>query len=776
MEVESLTCNALVYEAVQRTYRNAIVGLLRDRLSNTYPNDYESRVSSTFPTWPEIVAGAVASGATGVVTHDHSDVFAYLDVSHFTVLVNNYFEVIAPVDGLPPDVTAKIKQQTTSFLREVKTIRDPLSHPTDDDLDPYDALRAVDTAMRALNNLGLEATSKALDEIRSELARRSADSGLSVVIPMAGAVSDSLPPRDSIVADFVGRASVLEQLWDWLADSRQSRWLICGEGGKGKSAIAYHFASEVARRSSTEMAGVFWMSAKRRKYADGSEVAIAQPDFWDLESALDRLLMDFGWTEHRSKPVEAKAALVAELAREFPALVIVDDVDSLDADAEDAIEYLTHDLTNAGAKVLLTSRRAILGMGKATLTVSGLNDDESEEFLQSRLRLFSIESGRISRKQSRRIIEICEGSPLYMEDLLRLCMFLSPSEAIKAWLEHSGDGVRRYALQREIEMLSTRARDVLRVCALSEAAVTAEEIRRVLGVAEDSVVEALAELRRTYLVPTPVPSADGAPRFLVNRNLAQLVHAEVEGTQAMGTLLAGLNAVVGLDLKRAAPYVLDDYRRQAELFVQKRDFNRAEETLQIALKAYPNEPRLLSALGYTYSRWSPGRPTDARSAWKRAYELGSRDRRMYLSWADFEQSHENWSNVLEVAEWGLERLGSDDPALLQRAGFGASRLAQSLRSALVSARAEEEFTRSDSFLRRAIRSGIDDGAETAHISRSYRAWVVNAALQQKDETLCRRLTEWLKWNSADPMALEEAKRQGKKCPEVTKLLASLQAS
>lgn len=108
------------------------------------------------------------------------------------------------------------------------------------------------------------------------------------------------------------------------------------------------------------------MSAKKRRFAEGTQVAIGHPDLWDLESALDRLLVDFDWSEHRSKPLEAKAALVAELAREFPASVAVYDIDSLDAEAENAIEYLTHDLTAAGAKVLLTSRRAIIGMGKAT--------------------------------------------------------------------------------------------------------------------------------------------------------------------------------------------------------------------------------------------------------------------------------------------------------------------------------------------------------------------------------------------------------------------------
>ena len=238
-------------------------------------------------------------------------------------------------------------------------------------------------------------------------------------------------------------------------------------------------------------------------------------------------------------------------------------------------------------------------------------------------------------------------------------------------------------------MLSPRARDVLRACALSDVALTADELGRVLGLANDKVIEALDELRRAYLVPSPTPGTDGTPRFLVSRNLAELVRAEVEGTPAMGTIVSALNGAIRADLDAAAQMV-DDYQRQAELLVNTREFARAEETLRSALAAHPDEPKLLSALGYVYSRWVPGRAADARTAWQRAHELGSRDRRMYLAWADFEQAHATWAKMVEVAEAGLERLGSHDVALRQRAGFASSRLAQSLRTALASVRADEE--------------------------------------------------------------------------------------
>lgn len=42
------SCNALVYEAILRVYRNAVVGLIRSGMGAAYPDDYKNRVTSRF--------------------------------------------------------------------------------------------------------------------------------------------------------------------------------------------------------------------------------------------------------------------------------------------------------------------------------------------------------------------------------------------------------------------------------------------------------------------------------------------------------------------------------------------------------------------------------------------------------------------------------------------------------------------------------------------------------------------------------------------------------
>jgi hypothetical protein len=149
------SCNALVYEAIQRVYRNAVVDLIRSGMRAAYPDDYENRVTSRFSRWDDIVSAAAASAVTGVVAHPHQDVFDYLDVSHFPLLLDKYFRALVPIEGLSPEQANELKRQMLSYAKEIKTIRDPLSHPGTPDIGTFDALRAVDNASRALRVLGL---------------------------------------------------------------------------------------------------------------------------------------------------------------------------------------------------------------------------------------------------------------------------------------------------------------------------------------------------------------------------------------------------------------------------------------------------------------------------------------------------------------------------------------------------------------------------------------------------------------------------------------------
>ena len=48
-----------------------------------------------------------------------------------------------------------------------------------------------------------------------------------------------MPPSDVLVQRFIGREAELLDLWTWLTDPDSRRWSLVGDGGKGKSALAY---------------------------------------------------------------------------------------------------------------------------------------------------------------------------------------------------------------------------------------------------------------------------------------------------------------------------------------------------------------------------------------------------------------------------------------------------------------------------------------------------------------------------------------------------------
>ena len=224
------SCNALVYEAIQRVYRNAVVDRIRSGMQAAYPDDYEKRVTSPFPSWDDIVSAAAQSAVTGVVAHPHQDVFDYLDVSHFPVLLNNYFSVLAPVEGLSPEQAKELQKRVGWYAKEIKAIRDPLAHPGPADISVFDAFRALDNASRALHALGLPEAAEKIEPLLKEVAAQAS------AAPVVGKPVRLLPRPGGLA----GRHDLLTGLHVRLAsgvDNRPRVVALCGLGGAGKKGL-----------------------------------------------------------------------------------------------------------------------------------------------------------------------------------------------------------------------------------------------------------------------------------------------------------------------------------------------------------------------------------------------------------------------------------------------------------------------------------------------------------------------------------------------------------
>ena len=73
----------------------------------------------------------------------------------------------------------------------------------------------------------------------------------------------NLPDRSLVCSKFIGRLEILGDLWTWLADDFSRVRLIAGEGGLGKTSLAYRFAEAVASVRVKPFEKVVWLTAKK---------------------------------------------------------------------------------------------------------------------------------------------------------------------------------------------------------------------------------------------------------------------------------------------------------------------------------------------------------------------------------------------------------------------------------------------------------------------------------------------------------------------------------
>jgi hypothetical protein len=335
-----------------------------------------------------------------------------------------------------------------------------------------------------------------------------------------------MPPRESIVTSFVGRREQLQVLYEWLMDEAKRKWALTGDGGKGKTAIAYEFAEQVYRAAPLSLHAVIWMSAKKRKFVEGSTRAIDLPDFATLPEALDFLLDAFGETSEIDG-LPAKKEQVLSFLTLLPTLLVVDDIDSISQDNEDVVEFFLDDVLSTESKVLLTSRRHYPGMGRRETEVRGLGGSEAQQFIRDKASEFGLDQKRFEAATDK-ILSATDGSPLYMEDLIRLCRVLPLDRAVREWTERRGENAREYALEREVAELTRQGEldlDVLLACAIVGRQTSSAELAQFLGRTQSAIDEALEHLRQFYLVPQGTVVED-VVLFGLNRNTRSLVLAK----------------------------------------------------------------------------------------------------------------------------------------------------------------------------------------------------------------------------------------------------------
>jgi tetratricopeptide (TPR) repeat protein len=701
--------DSVVFHAL-RVFRNSFIAFCRERLAAAFPEALDREIKTLFKKeWEEIERSARQAHETGFVERLPIDALDHLSVNHVSQLIEKYWQLLSLANNPTSESARRTRAHALSLARDLTGIRNPVAHAPEEPLSLRDALRYIDSGVRLLDLFHLHEA----DYLRKVWSGVVADRTSEAVAPPA--VLDTLPSREQITNDFVGRAEHLADLWRWLGEDTRRIWALVGDGGKGKTTIAYEFAAR-ARKLLTDfgLQGVLWLTAKQRRFVEGKIVATASTDFVDIDSALNWILVAMGWPEEQHLPVGEKLGRCLEVLREFPMLVIADDIDSLERADEEAVELFAQHVPQTGSKVLLTSRREIFGLGGCTTIVSGMTEDEVREFLRHRAPIIGLDADKVNQRLVRRIQTVTDGSPLYIDDLLRLAHFYSLEQALDQWSGRRGDPAREYSLKREMEKLSHNAVSVLGVLAYSDVPVSLQECAVISGLSDEQAESAMGELQRWHLLVKP-GIIEEIPRYTCSRNLAKLMRRTIEGTDQETRIRNGLKGLRGVAVGSSR---MRGYIQQAVALKRRGDQAEAEATLSRGLAEVPNSGELHAMLGWLYAKWQPvARVADAEENFSRAEALGSWGRDLYAHWADMELSRNEVRKAIQLCERSVACAAQDDPFTWRLLGVSYIKLGQSLRRSLSVDQAHDAFGKA----RRALRRAQDLSAEPGDLSRSLNA-------------------------------------------------------
>lgn len=761
--------NAVCYMGIMRIYRNAVVQHVRATLQGRDPNNWETLITRPFAKgeWQGIEAAATR-GHLGLSVRplDKADL---LSVNHFYNIFDSYFGDLFPhtLHWLT-EAQQETRAQVLAWAKTIKEMRDPvIGHPIENSISSDDAEKLLYAARNILAHFNASAAEE-VDTLADSLNEAI---GIRNVL-----LSDTLPDREAIVPQFIGRQQELAKLNRWIRDPFSHVHYLVGDGGKGKTAIAYEFASNLALdppRLAKSLECVIWLSAKTQRFEEGQTVEIKDPDFWDLHSALSWILGAYGETDIPSSIIHMQTRCIEWLTH-LPALIVVDDVNSLHDD--DTVEFFNERVSRTPSKVLLTSRMTLYGMGSRSLQIAGFerNSIDGISFVENIIERYGLEKDLFTRSAMNDIIQTCDGSPLFIQDLLRLCKIGErPESAIRQWRER-GESARRYALEREIEVLTPPAKRALLTCALLGTA-SLSEIQVCADLSGPVCSDAVRELQSLFLMPSP-SLIENENRFRLNTNTKELVLQVYQNTEAAKRVKNAIDARKGFDNIKVRN-AIGPYIRQSISLVKMDKHIDAEATLVKARSVHHEHPDLYGVLGWVYKSWKPEpRYADARIQFTRAYELRSSKEEMYKHWSEMEQNQRRFSASADAAEKGLEMV-KNSTQLSFKAGLSRSKFAKNLYDQVQYDRAKQEAEKA---MRHLNNSLANEAVNCSILRKVFRAQVFNYELlvdisQSQNvggaeahflRLLAELLVRWSTECPDDPLLSHEQARLGGKFPHM----------
>lgn len=274
----------------------------------------------------------------------------------------------------------------------------------------------------------------------------------------------ALPPY----VELIGIEEPLNDLWDLLSLSGPG-WLISieGLGGIGKTALANAVIREIAPTS--RFFDVAWVNAKRQDFWPDMGLQQTERPALDSETLVDTLLEQLGDEASRSGPPQQKMAILAQLLKDRPYLVVIDNLETV-------IDYQTllpllRKLANP-SKFLLTSRYRPRHSDVAHLRLKPLSQADTLVFLKQEAEVRRLSTlANASQAQLKNIYEVVGGNPLALKLVVGQIHALPLSQVLESLRKARGkkiDELYTYIYWQAWQTLAPASRQALLVMPLTQ--------------------------------------------------------------------------------------------------------------------------------------------------------------------------------------------------------------------------------------------------------------------------------------------------------------------
>lgn len=468
-------------------------------------------------------------------------------------------------------------------------------------------------------------------------------------------LENNLPDRSLICSDFIGREDAIEALWRWVGDDFSCVRVLAGEGGLGKTSIAYEFSEDICRTAPAGFEQVVWLSAKRQQFKGLSNhyEKLPTPPFGTAKELFEQLFCHFGGLDAELEFLNEQNTpkRIRQLAGVIKSFVVLDDLDSLTPDDQKRAIEVCQQMAGSGSRFLFTTRKNTTASTTSATEIKGFDPDEFKEFVSSWSNKLSLQD--VNAAERKQLYETTRGSPLYTESILRLLRSGMPfNEAIREWKGKLGADVRLAALEREVKQLTHEARRVLAAAAIyRECSFT--ELKQATKYSVQTLNDCIEELQSLFLIHAPKIAQES--RFNVPETTRELVRslgdALIDKYQTFENAIKKSRYESTKAVKNNSLSIVGNTIRQA--IAQLKD-SRPDDALravdEVNTQFESRNPDLLFMRGRVLQAFTPPRISDARKAFRLAYDLGQRKEMFFSLWFDAEANSKSLDSAIEVCE------------------------------------------------------------------------------------------------------------------------------